>query len=139
VRFDSLYSILDIIDVAAATNRSAEEVAGVYFGIGERLNFSWLHQQIAALPGDSHWQTLAKAALKEELSGLQGALSRVVLKFSESGELSAEMIRRWEAQNNNSLERSRRVFADIQSADSGDLSMVSVALRELANLVTTAR
>jgi glutamate dehydrogenase len=139
VRFDSLYSILDIVDVAAGTNRSAEEVAGLYFVIGERFKFSWLHRQIAALPADSHWQTLAKAALKEELSGLQRELSCVVLKFSRSGELSNEIISRWEAQNTSSLERSGQVLADVQSADRTDLSMVSVALRELTNLVTTAR
>jgi glutamate dehydrogenase len=139
VRFDLLYSTLDIVDVAATMNRSAEEVAGVYFVIGERFNFSWLYQQIASLAADSHWQTLAKAALKEELSGLQRELSCVVLKSSRSGELSTEIISRWEAQNTNSLERSRQVFADVLSADSADLSMLSVALLELASLVTIAR
>jgi glutamate dehydrogenase len=139
VRFDSIYSALDIVEVAAATNRGTEEVAGVYFVIGERLNFSWLHRQIAALPADSHWQTLAKAALKEELSGLQRELSCVVLKFSRPGELLTEIVSRWEAQNASSLERSRQVLADVQSADSTDLSMLSVALQELTNLVTNAR
>jgi glutamate dehydrogenase len=139
VSFDSLYSTLDIVDVAAATNRSADEIASVYFVIGERFNFSWVHQQIAALPADSHWQMLAKAALKEELSGLQRELSCVALMFGRSGERSTEIISRWEAQNTNSLERSRQVLADFQSADSADLSMLSVALQELSNLVTTAR
>jgi glutamate dehydrogenase len=139
VRFDSIYSTLDIVDVAAATNRRAEEVAEVYFVVGKRFNFSWLHRQIAALPADSHWQTLAKAALKEELSGLQRELSCVVLKFSRPGELLTEIISRWEAQNASSLERSRQVLADVQSADRTDLSMLSVALQELTNLVTNAR
>jgi glutamate dehydrogenase len=139
VRFDSIYSALDIVDVAAATNRSTEEVAGAYFVVGERFNSSWLHRQIAALPADSHWQTLAKAALKEELSGLQRELSCAVLKFSRPRELLTEIISRWEAQNASSLERSRQVLADVQSADSTDLSMLSVALQELTNLVTNAR
>ena len=139
VRFDSIYSTLDIVDVAAATNLSAEQVAGVYFVVGERFNFFWLHRQIAALPADSHWQTLAKAALKEELSGLERELSCVVLKFSRPGELLTEIISRWEAQNASSLERSRQVLADVQSADSTDLSILSVALQELTNLVTNAR
>ena len=95
--------------------------------------------QIAASPADSHWQTHAKAALKEELSGLQRELSCVVLKFSRPGELLTEIISRWEAQNASSLERSRQVLADVQSADSTDLSMLSVALQELTNLVTNAR
>jgi len=138
VRFDLLYSTLDIVDVAAARNCSAEEVAGVYFVVGERFSFPWLHQQIAGLPTESHWQTLAKASLKEELSGLQRELTAIVLKLSPAGAPATERISRWEAQNTNALERSRQVFGDVQMAGSVDLSMLSVVLQELTNLVLAA-
>jgi glutamate dehydrogenase len=111
----------------------------VYFVVGERFNLSWLHRQIAALSADSHWQTLAKAALKEELPGLERAFSCVVLKFSQPEEVLTEIISRWEAQNVSSLERSRQALADVQWADSTDLSILSVALQELTNLVANAR
>jgi len=39
-----------------------------------------------------------------------------------------------ETQNKSALERSQQVLADLQSAGSLDLSMLSVALRELRNL-----
>jgi hypothetical protein len=38
--------------------------------------FSWLRKQIDDLPGDSHWQTLAKAGLREDVSHLQTELAR---------------------------------------------------------------
>jgi glutamate dehydrogenase len=139
VRFDPLYAALDIAEVAAETNRGAQEVASVYFVIGERFNFSWLHREIGGLPADSHWQALAKAALKDELSGLQRELTGVVLKVGPSGELPDALIDGWEAQNRYALERSRQVFGDLQSAGSVDLSMLSVALQELTNLVLTTR
>jgi NAD-specific glutamate dehydrogenase len=40
----------------------------------------------------------------------------------------------WEAKNRSSIERIRQVIADLQAAGSLDLSMLSVALRELRNL-----
>jgi NAD-specific glutamate dehydrogenase len=49
------------------------------------------------------------------------------------------LINRWEAQNMNVLERSRQVFDDLQAVGSVDLSMLSVALQELTNLVLTVR
>ncbi len=81
VRFDPLYSALDIAEVATETKRSVGEVAGVYFVVGGRLNLSWLHKQIGGLPADSHWQALAKAALRDEFSDLQRELTSLVLKL----------------------------------------------------------
>jgi glutamate dehydrogenase len=134
VRFDLLYSALDIAEVATETKRSVGEVAGMYFLVGERLNFSWLHKQIGALPADSHWRALAKAALRDELSGLQRELTRVVLKLSPQESVPDALIKEWEAKNKSALDRSRQVLADLQSVGKLDLSMLSVALRELRNL-----
>jgi glutamate dehydrogenase len=134
VRFDLLYSMLDIVDVAAARNCSAQKVAGVYFGIGEKFGFPWLHQQIAALSTESHWQTLAKASLKEELSSLHRELTDIVLKVSRSSAPTTELIRRWEARNVKALDRSREVFGDLQWTGKVDLSMLSVALHQLRKL-----
>src|SRR4030088_1654977 len=63
VSFDPLFSALDIVETAIATNRGVEDVAGVYFQVGERLNLSWLRAQIGGLPADSHWEALARMAL----------------------------------------------------------------------------
>jgi NAD-specific glutamate dehydrogenase len=45
-----------------------------------------------------------------------------------------ELLSEWEAQNKSALGRSRLVLADLQSAGTLDLSMLSVALRELRSL-----
>jgi NAD-specific glutamate dehydrogenase len=44
------------------------------------------------------------------------------------------LIKEWEAQNKSALGRSQQVLADLQSVGNLDLSMLSVALRELRNL-----
>ena len=45
-----------------------------------------------------------------------------------------ELLSEWEAQNKSALGRSQQVLADLQSVGNLDLSMLSVALRELRNL-----
>jgi glutamate dehydrogenase len=134
VSLDPLYSALDIVEIAAETKRSVEEVAGVYFGVGGRLDLSWLHKQIGGLPADSHWQTLAKAALGEDVSCLQRELTGLILKLCPQVKVPDALIKEWEAQNKSALARSRQMVAELQSAGNVDLSMLSVALRELRNL-----
>ena len=132
--FDPLYSGLDIVEIATETKRSVEQVAGVYFGVAGRLDLSWLRKQIAGLPADSHWQALAKATIRDDLSSLQRELTILVLQLSPKVKVPDALINEWEAQNKSALERSRRVLTDLQSAGSLDLSMLSVALRELRSL-----
>jgi glutamate dehydrogenase len=134
VSFDPLYSALDIVEIAMETKRSVEQVAGVYFVVGGRLNLSWLRGQIDGLPADSHWQTLAKTGLREDVSRLQTELTSLVLKLSPQMKVPQALIAEWEGQNQKELEHSRQLLADLQSAGKLDLSMLAVALRELRNL-----
>jgi glutamate dehydrogenase len=132
--FRPLYSALDIVEIAIETKRSVEEVAGVYFGVGGRLDLSWLRKQIGGLPADSHWQTLAKAALSDDVSCLQRELTSLILKLSPEKKVPDALIKKWETKNDSALGRSRQMLAELQSAGNLDLSMLSVALRELRNL-----
>jgi glutamate dehydrogenase len=134
ISFDPLYSALDIVEVANESKRSVQEVAGAYFGVGGRLNLAWLRAQIGGLPADSHWQTLAKTALASDLCGLQREIARLVLKLSPEAKEPEALISTWEAQHKDGLDRFRQLLADVQSTGTPDLSMLSVALRELRNL-----
>jgi glutamate dehydrogenase len=77
---DHLIAALDVAEVAEAAQRNFDEVSEVHVGIGTRLGLSRLRQQIDELPSDSHWQALAKAALGDDLAGLQRALAQDVLQ-----------------------------------------------------------
>jgi len=131
---DALYSALDIVEVANEAKRSVEAVAAVYFALGGRLGLSWLHRQVAALASETHWQMLAKGALLDDLSGLQRSLAAAALKLRPELSATEALIHAWESQNSSALERSHAILADEQAAASADLSMLSVALRELRHL-----
>jgi glutamate dehydrogenase len=127
-------SALDIAEVTRATGRGVGCVAEVYFALWGRLQVAWLRGQAGALPADSHWQALARAALRDELAEKLRSLTAVVLKLSPELAGSDALVAVWEERNAGPLERLRQVLGELQAAPATDLSMLSVALRELRNL-----
>ncbi len=127
-----LYAALDIAEVAEAVRRGVAEVGEVHVAVADRLGLARLRNQIAGLPSESYWQSLAKAALGDDLAQLQRAITQAVLK---SGTVSTgQMLAQWEALNAFELERAQRLLAELGDAPTADLAMLSVALRELRNL-----
>ena len=138
-----LFAALDIAEIAETTQRPLTEVSEVHAGLSERLGLVRLRQQIDTLAAASHWQTLAKVALGDDLADLQRAIALDVVvhggaEGGEGGEVgeggAAAKLAAWEQRNRDALERSQRLLAELADAKSVDLAMVSVALRELRNL-----
>jgi glutamate dehydrogenase len=130
---DTLYAALDIVELAAGGARPLETVAGAYFGVSSRLGLAWLRERIGSLPGEGHWQALAKSALRDDLAGLQRALAMNALAAEPAGG-GSDPVAAWEARHRGALERASRILAELRMAPAPDLAMLSVALRELRNL-----
>ncbi len=135
--FDALLSALDIVEVAGGLSRDPEVVARLHFMLAGELDLPWLRNRIATLPAESHWQALAKSALRDDLAALQRSLASEALR-TDSGDEPDGLIAAWKGRNGALLERFRQVLADQRSADSSDLAMLSVAMRELRNLSSRA-
>ena len=118
---------LDIVEVAAATERPVEEVAALHFLLGGKLHLHWLRDQIALLPRDNRWQAMARAALRDDLFSLHAELTTDVLR---SGGLDA-----WIEANRAAVERALEILGEIRSGGTFDLTTLPVALREVRNLI----
>jgi glutamate dehydrogenase len=130
---DSLLSALDIVDVAAATGLPVEQVAAAYFQLGATLDLQWLRERIAALPREDRWQTLARAALRDDLYALQRDLTTEILQAA--GDVPVEeSVARWEAENTRAVERCRQALVDIKMGGLHNLTTLSVAIREIRHL-----
>jgi len=129
---DAMFNALDIVEVADQLKRDIEPVARLQFALAGELDFPWLRAAIGRLPAESHWDTLAKAALRDDLAGMLRALAADALK--SNGSDPASMIAAWKKRNAVLYERFRQVLADLRAAEPPDLAMLSVALRELRNL-----
>jgi glutamate dehydrogenase len=125
---DAMFNALDIVEVADRLKRDLGEVARVHFGLAGELDFPWLRERIGILPAENHWQSLAKAALRDDLAGMLRALTADALR---TGEISS-----WKARNAVLYERLKQILGELRAAESPDLAMLSVAMRELRNLAS---
>ena len=135
VTFDTLYATLDIAEVAASAKRPVDPVAAVYFELANKLGLSWLREKIAALPGDKHWELLAKSAMQDDLSSLQRTLTGNVLAHGSATVTSpSKLVAAWHDANRSALERTAHLLTELRAVPSPDAAMLSVALRELRSL-----
>ena len=132
-----LFPALDITDVANANGEPLDATAAVYFALGDRLRLHWLRRHIEALPRDNRWRTLARSALRDDIFNQQAALTAEVLRNAPQDEPAEERIEAWARSNEGPVNRTMQVLADINSSGTFDLSTLSVALREIRNLITT--
>ena len=134
VTLDALYSTLDIVEVAAATKRPVELVAEIYFALATALELPWLREMIVRLPGDKHWQMLARNAMQDDLSGLQRTIAGEILAQDTGMVARDELLAAWRERNRRAIERVQHLLAELRSAPAADSAMLAVALRELRNL-----
>jgi glutamate dehydrogenase len=130
---DTLFAALDVAEVAAQSGRPFAATAGVYFGVTSRVGLPWLRGRINALPGDGHWQMLARTSLRDDLAALQRSLARQALGDSGSDDPAA-LVAAWDTRNKVPLERVERIMGELRNVSTPDVAMLSVALRELRNL-----
>jgi glutamate dehydrogenase len=129
---DGLFAALDIAEIAEATQRPLDEVAEAHSGVGAAFGLTRLRTQITALPSDTYWQSRARAALGDDLAGLQRAIAFDAVK--QPADNAAARLAAWEAANAATVDRTKRLLAEFGDGKNVDLAMLSVALRELRNL-----
>jgi glutamate dehydrogenase len=133
----TLAPALDLVELAAETGLSFDDVAAVYYAVDDRLDLHILRHRIAALPREERWDALARRALWEDLQNEQRALAADVLHESEGGPC-AERVSTWVERNARPVERCLQVLADVKAGGTSDLATLSVAVREIRNLIESS-
>jgi glutamate dehydrogenase len=128
---EALVPSLDIVEIAESAGLDAVATAGVYYALGDRLELNWLRDRIVALSRATRWDAMARAALRDDVYAEQSALTAEVVRAG--GDVDA-----WLAGNAAAVERSLQVLADIRTAGKFDLARLSVAVRELRNLIASS-
>ena len=124
----ALVPTLDLVEIAAAAELDVAAAAQVYFALGARLELHWLRDRIVDLPRETRWEAMARAALRDDVYSEQAGLTAEVLRAGAG-------VERWQAENASAIERSLQVLADIRSGGTLDLARLSVAVREIRNLI----
>jgi glutamate dehydrogenase len=135
--FSSAFPTLDIVSIADRMGREPLDVAEVYYDLADRLRITQLMDRIIELPRSDRWQSMARAAIREDLYAAHAALTADVLAVGDGTSTPEQRYKAWEQKNAAILGRARTTLEEIQSSDAFDLANLSVAMRTMRTLLRT--
>ena len=129
------YSLLDAVDVAAASGRDLLECAQLLYSLSAHLDFDHLLTSVTALERGDRWHALARQALRDDLYRSLRLLTADVLSTTSPEQDAQAKIEQWEKQNKSRLARARRTLGEISRVSVTDLAELSVAAREIRTMI----
>lgn len=130
----AMFSALDIVDAAIIHHLPVENVTITYYAVGARLELGWFREQIKQHPVANHWDSLARAAIRDDLDRQQRNLTvAIMLMQPETADVEAQ-IDAWMAQHKGMIERWQHMISELKTLTKREFTMYSVALRELMEL-----
>jgi glutamate dehydrogenase len=129
------YQLLGIREIADKMDLEPLEVARLHFTLGERLGLPDLVTRILALPRDDRWQTMARAALRDDVYAVHAQLTAQVLRDTDDSKSGPARIQEWEDSEAVLVSRAASTLEDICSDDNADLARMSVGLRVVRGLL----
>lgn len=130
------YPLLDIAEAAAATDIAPPLLATTYFDLFEQIEGSRLLRRIDSLPRNDPWETMARAALREDFYDVLSSAA-VALAIPQTG-TSPQV-------SNPVIESRLKLIADAlselsarETATNRDFEILTIVLRALRSLRTAA-
>ena len=131
---DQIYAMLGVISIAKKVSVKPEQALRVYFHSGESLKLFDIGKQLNLLPGDSHWQSLARETMRDDLEWQQLRISRGILEKVKEGTDIGDAFVQWHTSHHILSERWQRMAEALLAVNNPEFSMCQVALRELLDL-----
>ncbi len=131
------YMLLGIMEVAGRQGVDPNVVTRVHFALGERLGLPALVNRILALPRADRWQTMARAALRDDLHAVHVQLTGQVLGSTSADDSAPARIAAWEDADDVVVPRAAATLEEICADENADLARLSVGLRVVRGLLAT--
>ena len=107
----------------------------MHFTLGQRLGLDRLLTRIIELPREDRWQSMARAALRDDLHAVHAQLTAEVLNANGTATKSArDVVLGWE-RSNAAVSESVKTLRAITSSRA-DLARMSVGLRVVRRLLS---
>lgn len=133
------YGLLDISAIAEELQEPVAAVAEVYFAVFERISAIPLLEHITLLPRDTHWEALARAALRDDMYLVLADMTKAVVRHTpRASEASADPVERimdWERGNIEQLSRVQDTIKAAIKPGPVDIAALSVAVKLLRAMV----
>ena len=134
-----LYSGLSVVEAARNANQDINQLAQIYFAVGNYLSLPWFANQISNLPVDNYWQAMAREAYLSDLESQLRSLSISLIRFKDEQISLDELISRWSEQHKRLIARWKTMVNELQAVNGTDFAMIAVALRDLLDLAQASQ
>lgn len=131
-----LFAATDMVEIAHELEIDVHKVAEVYFGIGELLDLAWIRTQIIIHPTDSHWESLSREALRDDLDWQQRQLTAGIIRMNTHQDFM-KTFQIWAERYSHLVERWQTILNDLKASTTLTYTMFFVAIRELLDLTQT--
>ena len=126
-----LFSALEVVEIAARRRADVQRVAGVFFGLGERLELNWLRGQVESLKVGGQWHAMSRANLRDELFAHHNAIVEHVLQAHGR---KKDPVGAWAQERGAEVDRLSRMLAAMKKQAEMDYATLAVAVRALGQL-----
>ncbi len=127
-------SLLDIVATADDDPGAVEEIARLYYTLSARIGFDYLMERVSALPQDDRWDSMARAAMRDDLQSVLIGLTRAVRDSTPSSQDPEQRIAAWAAAGGTTSKRALDALAAVRAVEDPGIATLSVALRTLRSL-----
>lgn len=128
------FSLLDIISASQTAEISLERYAKTYFLLGFNLELAWLRASIMSQYEETHWEVLAKAALRDDIDWQQRLLTVNVLVLYQTEDSVENVIKTWLQEHEDLMQRWQGLLLELKSSNTIEFVKYAVAIRELTDL-----
>lgn len=133
------FGLLDISLISEQVHEPIPIIADLYYAVFQRIDAAGLLLRITDLPRQSRWETLARAALRDDVYSAVADMTISVMQSSPTpgagGPDAVERIVAWERGHQEQLARIKDTFAEVTGPGQVDIASISVALKLLRTLV----
>ncbi|MGR4000794.1 MAG: NAD-glutamate dehydrogenase [Alphaproteobacteria bacterium] len=127
-----LSSACGISDLAQRFAIPVEQVAGLFFSIGEYFGHDWMRSAASTVPRTTLWDKLAVQSLLEDADLHQAALTaRILSQVSRRNVSPLDAIAQWVNRHQGEYDRASELLAELRVDASPRLSMLLLANRHL--------
>jgi glutamate dehydrogenase len=130
----STFLLLDVVEIANASEHSAAEIAELHFALSDQFYVDEMLTCITRLPRDDRWTTLARAAVRHDVYAALSSITTAVLRSTDDTASADKRMADWTAANIERVERARTTVRAALDRDVVDLATLSVALRVMRSL-----
>ena len=125
----------DMVAVAAATGRSIEDVARVFFAVGGELQLDWMERELARVRSGTRMQRWALQAVRDDAFKARRALATAALQASPGAE-PVVAVERFLHDHDAEARRLDAFLRALSREGEPDLAGLTLAVRQLNALVS---